>query len=300
MALSSLEQAIILTVSYTDQFSYPLTVSEIWQRLVKRVGEWWLVLPKTTSKKQFNTALKRLLRKGILESDQEFFWLKERSFLVDRRQRRQRISQTKWQEIEPLIRFAAKIPWVSAVFITGSLAMNSADQEDDSDFMIITQPARLWLTRLLISLYAFFKGKRRSWHGEEKRSWCFNLWLEESALVVLDEEYSLYRAYELVQAVCIFDRRQVEKRLHGITPWVKDFLPNAVWAGARSLPQIVRPTGLMTHVNTLAYRLQRWYMSGHMTRERVTPQYAFFHPRDTQGSIIDSWIKSLNELNQAL
>jgi len=297
MALSSLEQAIILTISYPDQFSYPLTMSEIWQRLIKQVGEWWLVLPREVTQKQVAKTLKILLGKKIIETDGTLYWLRGRSFLSDRRQRRQRMSQGKWLEVDRAVAFAEKIPWVSAVFITGSLAMNNVDQDDDTDFMIVTQANRLWLTRLCLSLYAMALGKRRSWHGEEKRSWCFNLWLEEPALSILGEEHSLYRAYELLQAKVAFDRTGVAKQLRLTNQWLREFLPNAAWSGGRTVtsgfPQETWLSRLTSRLNTIAFELQFWYMAGHMTRERVTKTYAFFHPRDTQGWIIDNWIKSL-------
>jgi hypothetical protein len=294
MALSSLERAIVLTISYPDQFSYPLTESEIWQRLPLRISEWWTVQTKIPTRPLVQLALKRLVKKQIIETDSEYFWLAGRSFLVDRRHRRQRISQNKWQEVDTFINFARKVPWISAVFVTGSLAMNNADQDDDSDFMIVTQPHRLWLTRLIVSLYAMIKGKRRSWQGEEKRSWCFNLWLEESAFPILAEECSVYKAYELIQAQPVFDRGGVEKRLMSATAWVKQFLPNVKWTGTRKTIATSNSTsGWLTKLNQISYELQHWYMIRHMTRERVTEQYAFFHPRDTQGSILDGWVTSL-------
>lgn len=293
MALSSLERAIILAVSYPDQFSFPLTELELWRRLPLKISEWWTVMAKPPTVNQLKPALKRLQKKQIIESDGQFFWLHGRSFLVDRRQRRQRISQTKWQEVDTFVKFAQAIPWITAVFVTGSLAVNNADQDDDSDFMIITQPNRLWLTRLVVSLYAFFKGKRRSWQGEEKRSWCFNLWLEESAFPILSEECSIYKAYELIQAVCVFDRGGVEKRLHQATSWVKTYVPNVKWTGSRQPAVRVMTSSWLSRLNQLSYELQHWYMIRHMTRERVTEQYAFFHPRDTQGSILDGWVTSL-------
>lgn len=293
MALSSLEQAIILTISYPDQFSYPVTYSEIWHRLIKRVGEWWVVLPKNPTKTQVSRTIKSLLRKKVIETDGTSYWLTGRSFLTDRHHRRQRASLIKWQEIGQVVRFAQRIPWVSAIFVTGSLAMNNAEPDDDSDFMIVTQPGRLWLTRPLISLFAIAKGKRRSWQGEEKRSWCFNLWIEESEFGVLAEETSLYKAYELIQAKIVFDRGGVEKRLRTMTQWVRGYLPNVKWVESRSLPRLAFKNNWVTRLNHLAYEVQLWYMKSHMTRERVTEQYAFFHPRDTQSSIIDNWIKSL-------
>jgi len=76
----------------------------------------------------------------------------------------------------------------------------------------VTEPGRLWLTRLWVIWQAWRRGKRRSWQGEEKRSWCFNLWLDSDHLDLFQDYQSLYTAYELIQAQPVLDRGEVATR----------------------------------------------------------------------------------------
>ena len=47
---------------------------------------------------------------------------------------------------------------------------------------------------------------------------------------------------------------------------------------------------LFTQLERLAFKFQHWYMKSKITRERVGPHFAFFHPRPT-GKIVDDQFK---------
>lgn len=299
MELQPLEKAILYTLTYTAQFSFPLTKREIWARLIRRLdpdAEILLATPKVTFL-DFSHALHHLQETHILSQKNEWLCVSGNETTIALRQRRQKIADAKWQEVTEVVRALQKFPWIEAVYITGSLAMNNVEEPDDIDFMIITSPQRLWLTRLWLTWYAFTHGKRRSWQGEEPRSWCLNVWVDLSQLQIFSADQSLYIAYELVQARCVFDRGFVHARLQQHTPWVKDFLPNIKW-GEDGLPPSLRLTFRRLSMfwdlmEGWAYLLQRAYMWPHQTRERVALGYAFFHPRDTENWIWQRWIRTL-------
>jgi len=50
---------------------------------------------------------------------------------------------------------------------------------------------------------------------------------------------------------------------------------------------------LLTQLDHLAYRLQRWYMKPKMTRERIGRHSAFFHPRPTGKIVLEEYKKRL-------
>ncbi|MDQ3009054.1 MAG: hypothetical protein M3Q81_05725, partial [bacterium] len=198
MNFTDTELAVLVTLAYTTQFSYPLTSSEIEQRLVSplvassfRQASTSLTPPQSDSK-SVEVALTSLLAKKILFKKLGYYGLLKYKRGYALRAQRARSSQDKITDAQAFLRYARYIPWISAVFITGSVAMNNAPEAADTDFMIVTSPRRLWLTRLLVIAIATLSGKRRSWQGEEERSWCFNLWLSHDVLAVFDQRQSLY------------------------------------------------------------------------------------------------------------
>ena len=53
---------------------------------------------------------------------------------------------------------------------------------------------------------------------------------------------------------------------------------------------------ILTQLDYLAYRLQRWYMKPKMTSERVGRHYAFFHPRPTGKIVVEEYNRRLKHL----
>lgn len=322
---------MVFTLAYTAHFSYPLSLVEIGQRLVtvsalrQLAKQWqWLELlsalkssrvTQSQNTDQLIQVVESLVAKKLLiaikRNGVTWYSLATGSVTGDatmaRRLRQARhsaflASSTLRAESWQFVRWVRLIPWIQAVAITGSLAMNNAHPDDDTDFMLITAPGRLWLTRLVVTMIAVFFGKRRSWSHEEPRSWCFNLWLDQTALAVPASHQTVYGAYEALQAQWVVDRGAVEQRFWQQNQWVKLFLIGS--------PTILKPAPLPQAKNlqnwfgqgitkvgnffeSVAYQTQRWYMSRHMTREKVSPHAAFFHPRDTRSQLETAWRDSL-------
>ena len=186
------------TIAYADIFDYPLTETELrrWQ-----IG----------GDKQAEPVIKT---KG-------YFHLPGRANLIKLRRHRHHFSQLKW----PLARRAAKIlsliPTVRLVCVTGALAMNNSDKDDDIDLLIVTQTNRLWLTRLLsfIFLFPYLRRRRRI-----SNRLCLNLWLDETTLAI--KLQNLYIAHEVCQARPVFDRDNTYQKFIAANLWYKQFLPN--------------------------------------------------------------------------
>jgi hypothetical protein len=157
------------------------------------------------------------------------------------------------------------------------------------------------LSRVVIGFITWLKGKRRTRDREGHQSWCFNLWLEETELGIFGQRQSIYTAYELIQARCVFDRANTAAELLKANEWVNQFLPLARVLSPKNPGLKTSQTSrtplwrsLLQVANWFAYHLQLCYMWSHMTREVVTPRMAFFHPRDTQGWIYQGWARVLN------
>ncbi len=313
--LNQLYRELLLTVSYSAQFGYPLTVGELVLRKITRASSLSQSLPKElqtqiqaadlptvnlTSSTQvlfqrslWLRMLVQFINLGHVEYLGGYIFLRGRQHTVATRTRRKKTTAAKFAELEPLISILRKLPGIAGVAVTGSAAVFNADTDDDVDIMIITEAHRLWLLRPLIVFIAFIYGKRRTWYREEKNSWCFNLWLERSSLAQPAAAHSLYVAYEVCQAKWLIDVSGCKQSFLRQNSWVQRYIPAyyswcknqpvvyPVAQDAQSLPYWPILAELLSLCNYAAYVVQRGYMARHMTRERVSLHTAFFHPRDT-------------------
>src|SRR3989344_7841829 len=114
------------TLSYFARFNYPLTPEELW---------FW----------QHGSSFSKLKIKKFLTTS---YQLPTTNFQI--RNQREAFSQKKWLIAQKVADQLKAIPFIEAIFVTGSLAMNNCPRYDDIDFMIVTTPNTLWLTRLLV------------------------------------------------------------------------------------------------------------------------------------------------------
>lgn len=289
---SYIQRRILLTLSYSAQFNYPLTIEELWQRLITDTD-----IPF----KAVNTITERLVAKKIITKKQRYYYLTAVPLDISIRQTREVISKNKFREAERFVEIARKIPWIQAIAVTGSLAVNNAKEDDDIDFLIVTTKHSLWISRLLVICIALFRHKRRSWGGEEKNSWCFNMWLEEDQLGMPRRLHTLYGGYEICQTRWIYDRNKiVSGAYYKLNRWVLRYLKHfyhEVHSEVGKSAFHVKSVNLFTaFINYSAYLLQRIYMVPHLTKEKVSLSYAFFHPRDTKMLIYDTWQKIVEKI----
>ncbi|MBP7768361.1 nucleotidyltransferase domain-containing protein [Candidatus Woesebacteria bacterium] len=281
-----LEQEILLTFCYCAQFSFPLTKNEVFLRRISLNG-------KVHSRHSVFSAIETLVTAGYLYQSGQFLQLSTEQESFSSRAKKASSSVEKYKELRPLLLLARYIPAIAGIAITGSAAMKNASEDDDIDIMIVTEKNRLWLVRPLVIFFAFLYGKRRTWQKEEKNSWCFNLWLERDSLGQEPSTYSLYVAYEVCQTDWLLSRGACMQQFFTTNSWVRHYLPEYYRAVLEKKPYVTAALAwyvpflseFLSFLNYMFYSLQLLYMSSHMTRERVSLSFAFFHPRDTRTMI---------------
>lgn len=277
---------ILRTLVYADIFDYPLTASEIHH---------WLIKDQTLTEESGGM---ELIKKNLIQKTKSFYYLKGRKKIVSLRQKRFRFSQLKCKKVKKIVNFLKLIPFIKLIAITGALAMNNSDKNDDLDLMIITQKNRLWLTRLLVYLF-FFPFIRQS--DRKKNRLCLNLWLDISELKVPQNQQSLFTAHEVCQIKPLLNRDNTYQKFLTVNLWVKFFLPNAVKGQSLTRDPTERRVetakleglSLIDKINTLAFHLQHAYMRKKITNEKVAFHSAFFHPRLTSEIVLDKYHQRL-------
>jgi hypothetical protein len=249
---AALERAIVQTVAYADVFDYPLTVDEV-QRYLIGVPASRGTVRGVLNNGRLPTVLARMGRYVILNGRQE---------AIDTRRSRAAVSADLWRRAVHYGRQIGDLPFVRMVGVTGALAMDNV-ADGDIDFLIVTEPGRLWLCRALV--VGVVKLAARS-----KVTLCPNYFLSERALEL--EERNLFTAHEVAQMVPLAGFPMYE-RFRRLNKWTEAFLPNAS-GSPRRLSAVEPRLGRTRSVVEAALRsrtagwLERWEMARKISKLR--------------------------------
>ncbi|GAG00712.1 unnamed protein product [marine sediment metagenome] len=223
--------------------------------------------------------------------------------ILELRKKKEKYSQKKLKIAKKTANFLKFIPWIKVIGITGALAMHNSDKDDDIDFLIITQRDRLWLTRLLIVFFLEILGKRRRPNDKKiKDKICLNMFLDEFTLSLSKTKRNLFTAHEIVQMSPIYNKDNTYERFLRANLWVKKYLPNSLKDTsevARSDSSEVEGSCILNLLENLAYQFQSKYMKSKITSERISPHFAFFHPKDRSREILVKYKHAQSETFQS-
>lgn len=211
-----MKKAIIQTLAYADVFDYPLIEKEIWRYLIaeKKISS-------EIVQKELCQKYPQIVKTG------EYFFLKNRHQIVKIRQVREKWSRGKLKIAQRVAGWLRLIPWIKMVGVTGALAMNNSDKDDDIDLLITTSKNRLWLTRLLATIIIELVASRRRPDDQKFRDKiCLNMFLDEKHLAVPKKEQDLFTAHEVVQMKPIWEKDNTYQKFLKANIWVKKYLPN--------------------------------------------------------------------------
>ena len=270
-------KSVIDTLAYFDKYDYPLTEKEVW---LWQTGS-------NFSQKEISAVFPK--------SSPGFS--PNRVNLFHQRENRSVYSRNKLDYVTPAILLIRRLPFISAVFVTGALAMSNSPKDDDIDIMVITRANTLWIVRPLVTLLLKLKGLRRNPNLPEHSSVrvsdkiCDNLWLDVDHLYL--QKQSLYTAHELLQAKCLYDREGTYYRFIIQNSWAKAFLPVAYTETIKKFKNLkIKKLNenwkfkienlFLWLVNSFLFTAQYLYMRPRLTAEKIGLGYAYFHPQRPQ------------------
>lgn len=216
--LAAVEAAVLHAVAYSDIFDYPLTGPEIHRYLVGVRASW----------RETQGALADMTLRGQLARRSGYYLMQGRDGIVETRQRRAEVAASMWPRAKRYGEAISKLPFVRMVAVTGALAMDNVDPGTDIDYLIVTEPGRLWICRALVVGLVKLAARQGN-------VICPNFFLSERALDL--GEPNLFTAHELVQTVPLAGM-ETYRRMCEINSWAAWFLPNAFDA-----PRPVPPGG---------------------------------------------------------
>ena len=202
-----MERAIVQTLAYADVFDYPLTADEVHRYLIGAHAS--------------RSTISGLLSDGrlvphTLTRRGRYFTLAGHESTVETRRSRAHSATLLWRKALEYGRLIGSLPFVRMVAVTGALAMDNL-ADDDIDYLIVTEPGRLWLCRALVVALVRLAAVR----GIEL---CPNYFISENALEL--EERNLFTAHEVAQMVPLAGMATYQ-RLRELNRWSDVYLPNA-------------------------------------------------------------------------
>ncbi|MBL0176158.1 MAG: hypothetical protein IPP94_12965 [Ignavibacteria bacterium] len=203
---------IFSALLYYDIFGYPLTAAEVHA---------FLPAAPATLRETLDVLDAAVLR-GELHTLGGYYAVDERiTALVGRRRDMERYARRHWRVARIMTQVIKRFPFVSAVFITGTLSKNISAPELDIDYFIVTAPGRLWIARtLLIAFKKFFL-------FNSKKYFCLNYFVSEDALAI--PERNVFTATEITHVKALHNAPMLRRFLDA-NPWISDVFPN--WSPA--------------------------------------------------------------------
>ncbi|MBC8098566.1 MAG: hypothetical protein H7Y11_03930 [Armatimonadetes bacterium] len=222
--MQRLEAAIIRTLLYADIFNCALTLPELHHYLLHDA-------PVTLAQLEEVICASGDLQQAVCHRA-GYYALAERPELIARSAQQHALAATLLPAAHHYAGWLARLPFVRMVALTGALAAcNPAHPNDDYDYLIVTQPGRVWLARagavLLVRL-----AKRRG------VTLCPNFVLSQDALA--QTKCDVFIAHEIAQMLPLYGVA-VYADLRAANPWTAQLLPNAL--GAFKAPSPINVQG---------------------------------------------------------
>ncbi len=221
MKLSLKELEILLTLKVFDFFEKPATSFEIWKNLFR--------LKKTNPEKTTLFEVIFLLEnsenlKKIVEKKYGFYFLKGKSFLVEKRISRDILFDKKFQKLKKLTKFLRYLPFLEGTFVCGSMAIGNVKKESDFDLILIAKNGRIWTLRFFaLLLYEILFARRKGLIHSKKTSEnkiCLSCFLSLDSMKFLK---NYFRATEFLNLIFIYGKKEIFLKFFEKNNWQKNY-----------------------------------------------------------------------------
>jgi len=231
-----------MTLSYVDQFNFPINKKEIYLRLLSLKNIKQRIKSKSIGLKELEKELLKLRRDKAVQHHKGYYLASKKSnnkkqrkenikvleSYIVLRSKRKKISKVIESKLKKHLIYLCKIPFVEAIGITGNLAVESPNGvNDDIDLLVVTKANALWICRFFVLIYSLIFN--RQYFGLKKKNYnvlCLNMWLDENSLTIAKGQRNVYRAYELCQARWVYDTSNIRMKIIKCNSWMSNILPH--------------------------------------------------------------------------
>ncbi|WP_298311576.1 nucleotidyltransferase domain-containing protein [uncultured Aquimarina sp.] len=280
------------TLLYFSIFKYPLSAEEVY------------LFSAATDQSEIKNELEYLKKKGVISSDNSYYFLDGNLESVSRRIEGNKMAKSVMEKAIRKGVLIAKFPYVKAVGISGALSKNYHDENGDVDFFVITESERLWVARTLLMLY------KKIFLLNSRKFFCINYFISENSLEI--SEKNIFTATELLTLIPVSGDFT---SFYNQNQWVSNFLPNleigkSSIKNLKNKPFITKAIELIFNTKIgnileklfLKMTLKKWNTKFQTLKKgdfdiamKSTNGVSKHHPRNFQKKVIDRLNKRYNE-----
>ncbi len=110
-----------------------------------------------------------------------------------------------------------RFPFVRGIFLSGDLSKGVAHPDSDIDYVIVTEPNRLWVCRSLLILF------KKIFLLNSKKYFCLNYFITAQHLTLSDQNY--YTATEIAHLKPLYNFDLFQNYLDA-NQWITQYFPN--------------------------------------------------------------------------
>jgi len=221
--MKKVNESILNILVYFDLFDHPLAPQEVLNFIDIK-----------TNLSDVIDGLEELRQLELVFSDGQFYGLSVDSSQFDKRNKYNDAANS----IMPLAirtgEMILKFPFVEDVFISGSLSKYVMAADSDIDYFIITKSKRIWLCKLMLKFYKFFK------LNNDKNHFCINYFISKEDLKIYEE--NKYTAIELATLIPV-TKSNLKQQLVESNLWLKEILPQYEIEDNGSIDTVVKTNG---------------------------------------------------------
>ncbi len=221
--MDELRSSILATLALYDGFGLPLTAMWVYEKLIHpaRFAK-NSVQPDGWKLSDVREMLDALIEQKKIVHINGFYFLQHSRVSFEDVIEREKIAAQKWKQLVRLGWWLQAVPFVRAVFVSGSMALGNPDTASDFDVVVVTRAGRLYTCRLLLSLVTTLMGARRTRHEHvAPDKFCFNHYLTDDGLAL--SHHSLYAAAVYNDLISILGGDDVVERFYAANPWLLQY-----------------------------------------------------------------------------
>jgi hypothetical protein len=338
MEFNKNQKAVLATLLYSDIFDFPLTIDELHSNLIasppyhshtllchsregRRCPEGYgnPAPPKYKSESPIDiNTLQKTLKSlhPVISEKKGFYCLAGKENSIEKRIQRLKYANNKLKIAKNISKHLSHIPTIYFIGLTGRLAHNDADENDDIDLFLITKKNTMWTTRVaILAILELTNTRRKPNETNPANKICANLIIEETALHWPHEKHDIYTAHEIINMQPLFDRNNIYRKFLSSNNWISQFYPNHDSRLCHSREGRRCPEGygnpappkhniIINTINLLftlpltefiLEKLQRIYMKKKITNETILTNFLAFHPHDYRQEILKNFTNKIKQ-----
>jgi len=315
--MSELNNAVLATLAYYDIFDFPLTLIEVHRYLINPARFEKDTIVGDISLHDIDGTLKGLCEEGRAHERNGYYMLsKEREVIYVKRIAYEKIAAQKWKKLLRLAYWFQAVPYIRAMFVSGSMAMHNTDDQSDFDVLTIVKNGRLYTARIFLSLMAsMFGARRKRFDLVAPNKFCFNHYLTDQQLRI--EHESLYNAQTYVNLRPIYTRGTAFDDFYRENPWLNQYVYHfkplqgyvrRTVHHSNFLRSIARLVELILNspLGTILEKILRWYQQRRIASNPMTYSSGGrtifdntqleFHPRSAEKAIIEKYNATVRDM----